>query len=311
MKKVYVLHENSDWVIPLRTELEGRHVEFEEWFLHEGQVDLRKVPPNGVFYNRMSASSHTRGHVYGPEYCAGVLSWLESHRRRVLNGRRALQLEVSKVEQYMAFRSQGILYPPTVAAVGKDAIAKAAESFDGRIFMTKDNRAGRGLGIRRFDDSGTLREYVNGSSFQESRDGITLLQEFIEAPEPFITRVEFIQRRFVYAVRVDSSQGYELCPADVCQVRSSVPGSANDARPRFEIIHDFESPLIQQYEWFLEKEGIDIAAFEFVLDKDGTPYTYDLNTNTNYNSEAESAAGFSGMGRLAEYLGEELSRVEV
>ena len=37
---------------------------FEEWFLSEGVLDLAGAPPQGVFYNRMSASSHTRGHRY-------------------------------------------------------------------------------------------------------------------------------------------------------------------------------------------------------------------------------------------------------
>ena len=50
-------------------------------------------PPEGVFYNRMSASSHTRGHTYAPEYAAAVIEWLERHGRTVVNGRRALQLD--------------------------------------------------------------------------------------------------------------------------------------------------------------------------------------------------------------------------
>ena len=51
------------------------------------------------------------------------------------------------------------------------------------------------------------------------------------------------------------------------------------------------------------------AGVEFVVDQDGSPYTYDINTNTNYNSEAESRAGCSGMGAIAEYLGQELAEV--
>ena len=31
------------------------------------KIDFSNIPPNGVFYNRMSASSHTRGHRYAPE----------------------------------------------------------------------------------------------------------------------------------------------------------------------------------------------------------------------------------------------------
>ena len=36
---------------------------------------------------------------------------------------------------------------------------------------------------------------------------------------------------------------------------------------------------------------------------DGERVVYDVNTNTNYNAEAEQAAGKSGMGAIAQYLG--------
>jgi len=56
--KIFVLHENAAWVEPLRKALAERSLPFEEWFLDEGRVDLASAPPAGVFYNRMSASSH-------------------------------------------------------------------------------------------------------------------------------------------------------------------------------------------------------------------------------------------------------------
>ena len=139
MRRVHILHENADWAAPLRTELERRAVPFVEWFLDQGTLDLTVAPPDGVFFNRMSASSHTRGHPFAPEYTAAVLSWLEAHERRVVNGTRALQLETNKVSQYMAFRAHGIRTPRTVAAVGKEAVVAAADRFDGP-FITKHIR---------------------------------------------------------------------------------------------------------------------------------------------------------------------------
>jgi hypothetical protein len=76
--KIYVIHENDAWVEPLRAAFAERGLPFQEWFLSEGLVDLSAVPPDGVFYNRMSASSHTRGHRYAPELTAATLAWLES-----------------------------------------------------------------------------------------------------------------------------------------------------------------------------------------------------------------------------------------
>ena len=36
--------------------------------------------------------------------------------------------------------------------------------------------------------------------------------------------------------------------------------------------------------------------------------TYDINTNTNYNSDAEQKAGKSGMRTLSQFLGADLTR---
>ena len=68
----------------------------------EGILDLRAEPPPGVFYNRMSASSHTRNHRYAPELTGAVLAWLKRHGAVVVNGERALQARLSKVAQYEA-----------------------------------------------------------------------------------------------------------------------------------------------------------------------------------------------------------------
>ena len=103
-----MIHENEPWVVPLRTAFNALGTPFEEWFLDRGVLDLNKAPPEGVFYNRMSASSHTRGRTYAPEYAGAVIEHLERHGRAVVTGRRALQLELSKVAQYQALAAHGM-----------------------------------------------------------------------------------------------------------------------------------------------------------------------------------------------------------
>ena len=301
MSQIYVIHENDAWTAPLLNELETLELPYESWFIDRGLIDINRAPPNGVFYNRMSASSHTRGHRFAPEYTAGVLSWLESHGRRVLNSSRALQLEVSKVAQYTALNAHRIRTPKTIAAIGSSEIVEAAREFSGS-FITKHNRAGKGLGVHLFHDVDTVQDYVFGPEFQASIDGVTLIQEYIESPQPYITRVEFVGGKFLYAVRVDTSEGFELCPADVCSTQGKT-------QPRFSIIQDFRHPIIVRYERFLEANDIHIAGIEFIIDKNGQLFTYDVNTNTNYNSEAERAVGLSGLQAIAKYLGDELTYV--
>jgi hypothetical protein len=297
-------------VEPLRAAFTELGLPYEEWFLSEGVRDFSVAPPQGVFYNRMSASAHTRGHRYGPELTAGVLAWLSSHGRRVINDGRALQLELSKLDQYATLARYGIRTPRTVAAVGRAHVVSAAKSFSGS-FISKHNRAGKGLGVQLFNDIAALQDYVESDAFEDSVDGITLIQEYIRAPEPYITRVEFVGGEFLYAVRVDTSLGFELCPADVCQVGDAhcpVGESAPAAAPRFRIVEGFAHPIVRRYRRFIAENGIGIAGIEFITDAAGDFYTYDVNTNTNYNPDAEAAAGISGMRAIAAYLGGELAR---
>jgi 5-formaminoimidazole-4-carboxamide-1-beta-D-ribofuranosyl 5'-monophosphate synthetase len=311
--KIYVIHENDTWVEPLRTALSALDLPYEEWFVSEGLLDLSEDPPEGVFYNRMSASSHTRGHRYAPELTAGILAWLESHGMRVINNGSALRLEISKVAQYAALRRQGIRTPRTIAAVGRDKIISAAKKMSGP-FITKHNRAGKGLGVKLFQNVDALIAHVDSPAFENSVDGIMLIQEYIRAPEPYITRVEFVGGRFLYAVRVDTTLGFELCPADVCQVEDAFcPAGETPTSltvPRFQIVRDFADPIVERYRRFIADNGIGIAGIEFITDTDGEMYTYDINTNTNYNPAAESAAGIYGMRAIAAYLGSELKKLE-
>lgn len=305
--QIFVIHENDTWLEPLRGALAELDLPYEEWHLDQGLLDLTVPPPEGVFYNRMSASSHSRGHRYAPEYTGCVLAWLEYHGRRVINSSRALRLELSKIAQYAALQELGIRTPHTVAAVGRNSIIEAAKRFDHRPFMSKHNRGGNGLGVRLFHDRESLVSYIDGPGFEPSVDGVTLIQEYIEAPEPFITRVEFVGGRFLYAVRVNTSDGFELCPADACREDDD---HSENVPPLFHIIEGFQNPLVSRYQHFLETNGIHIAGIEFILDRGGAVYTYDVNTNTNYNSEAEAETGISGMRAIAAYLGDELACLE-
>jgi len=69
---------------------------------------------------------------------------------------RALALEVSKIAQYAALSNYGVRTPRTLAAVGRGHIIEAAKNFAG-AFITKHNRAGKGLGVRLFHDVGGFR----------------------------------------------------------------------------------------------------------------------------------------------------------
>ena len=160
-------------------------------------------------------------------------------------------------------------------------------------------------------------------------DGIWLLQEYVKAARPVITRAEFVGGRFVYAVEVDTSAGFLLCPADECQ---TAVGDANcpvgseatpalpstpafpPAPPRFTVLEQgIEAELVESLERFLATVGVDVSGVEFIRTAEGNmPMVYDVNTNTNYNPQAEERSGRagterSGPGALAQFLQQQLS----
>ena len=310
MTHIHVIHENAAWLEPLADALNRQGLPWRDWFLDGGVFDLSRPPPEGVFYNRMSASSHTRGHRYAAELTAAVLAWLERHGRRVVNGSRALDLEISKVRQYAALEAADIRTPDTVLVAGKELLVAAARKhFAAGAFILKPNRGGKGLGVRLFYTVDALGSYLDGLEYEPPVDGLHLLQEYVRAKVPLITRAEFIGGRFIYAVEVDTSEGFELCPADACAVGDTACPATEEPRAKFTIIDDIDAGLKRRYEAFLSANGINVAGIEFVMDNAGAAYTYDVNTNTNYNPDAEARASRSAMGALARYLGEELERI--
>jgi len=310
MTQIHVIHENAAWLEPLAAALERQALAWRNWFLDRGVFDLSRPPPEGVFYNRMSASSHTRDHRFAAELTVSVLAWLERHGRRVVNGSPALDLEISKARQSTALEKAGIRTPETVLVAGKELVVEAAQQhFGGGPFILKPNRGGKGLGVRLFHSADALADHLHSQDYEPPADGVHLLQQYVRAPVPLITRAEFIGGRFMYAVEVDTSDGFELCPADACAVGDAFCPAGEEPRAKFTIIGDIDPALKHRYEAFLAANDIGVAGIEFIADTEGTVYTYDVNTNTNYNPDAEARAGRSGMDTLARYLGAELAKV--
>lgn len=299
--KVYVLHENPEWYAPLAAAFDQAGLPHEQWLLGEAVLDLAAAPPPGVFWSRMSASSHTRGHPFAKDQTRGVLAWLAAHDRRVVNGRAALELEVSKVDQLVALRAAGFDVPRTIAVAGTTELPAAARKLPSP-FVSKHNQGGKGLGVRLLRSHDEFDEYLAGPEYEAPVDGITLLQEYLVAAQPRITRAEIVGGEFVYAITADTARGgFQLCPADACAVPA--PGESSAQEPSlFALREGFEHPITARYAEFAVRHGIEIAGFEFIETADGRLVTYDINTTTNYNAAIEAAAPRPALPAVARFL---------
>lgn len=322
-RPVVILHENPEWIGPLARALGTVGVPFEERSLTSGAFDLAETPPDAVYWSRLSASAHTRGHGTAKDYARALLAWLEAHGRRVVNGSAALELEVSKTRQYVTLAAAGLPVPRTVAVVGTDDLVAQAARLP-TPFVTKHNQGGKGLGVRRFDDLADFAAVVAWGGLEPAPDGVTLLQEYVPAAEPSVTRLEFVGGRFHYAMRVDTSGGsFELCPAEACQVPAAgvlvaataglplgavQPGIAAAAcdttvtgafTPLPQITA--EHPLVRRLETYLAAQRVEIAGVELIETPGGDLVVYDINVNTNYNPDVEAQAPSAALA-VARYL---------
>lgn len=286
---IYIIHDNSKWLSNLKDELNSQKLEFTEWNLKTdskliSNIDIEKEPPKGIFYNRVSASSHTREARYSLENCRILLSWLEKWNRKVINGSSTLDIEASKFRQYLELLTHSINIPKTHLATNKNDILSITKKHffsKKKPCIIKDNRGGSGISVELFHQEDKLIEYLLSNDYTNPIDSLTLIQEYINSPENYITRLEFINQQFVYAVRVDTSNGFKLCPADKCLLKQQ-------HKPKFQIIDNFSNTkLIENCINLMKKNNIDVCGMEFIKDKDNNIYVYDINCNTNYNSDAE------------------------
>jgi hypothetical protein len=200
---------------------------------------------------------------------------------------------MSKVDQHTALRAAGFDVPHTVAVVGRGDLVVEAKALESP-FITKHNQGGKGLGVRRFDRHEDFSDYVEGPDFEAPVDGIILLQEYVEPAGGFVTRVELVGGEFLYALSADTRLGFELCPADECDLPDG---------GLFHWREGYDDPIVHRYLEFARRWDIGIAGFENIETADGRTVTYDINTNTNYNPVVEAEAARSGPQAVARYLG--------
>ena len=317
--KAYIIHENEEWLIPLRKALEKFDVQYEEWLLDDMTINIDQSPPNGIFFSRMSASNYTRNHLHSNQSSNIILTWLENHNRRVINGTNVLKIEFSKVLQQLLLKQSGFKTPKTIVAVGINKIKEAASDLNVYPMIIKPNQGGKGFGVKLINTINELDEMLEDNLINSSKDDTWLLQEKISTNEEFITRMEFIGGNFIYSLKVFSKNSFELCPADACEVdldQFCPVDETNDiknSQPSFFIDDDPDKNLAKQLTIFLKKHQIEVAGVEFIRNKDGVPIFYDINTNTNYNLNAEkqSKVNKNGMEEIALFLKSELDKISI
>jgi hypothetical protein len=308
-----IYYEHPDWFRPLFQELDRRGVWYEAIHASSHGFDPAGEPRHAVVFNRMSPSAWLRGHARAIHYTTEYLHHLESRGVRVINGSAAWKTEISKARQTALLRDLALPHPRTL--VISDA-ALAPEAAGGLRYpvIVKPNIGGSGAGIVRFDTPEALARAAANGTIDLGVDSVGLVQEFIPQESGRIVRVEVLNGRFLYAIRIYTpGDDFNLCPADVCQSVDGVAleraACAIDAPKNRLRVEAYTPPaeINANVERIMNRADIEIGGVEyFVDDRDGQLYYYDINALSNFVADAPRVLGFDPFARLADWLEAEL-----
>jgi hypothetical protein len=318
LEPLAIYYEHPDWFRPLFAELDRRGTPYVK--LHVGAHrwdDAEPTSPYAVVFNRMSPSAYLRGHGSEIFSTASFLAHVEARGVRTVNGSAAWKTEISKADQLALLQRLGLPHPRArVITDPKDAPA-AAEGLRFPI-VVKPNVGGSGAGIRRFDTREGLAAIVDGGTLDLGIDGVALVQEYIPAADGRIVRVEVLDGRYLYAIRIYSTgDQFNLCPADVCQrvdgAELERAACALDAPKNGLKVEGYEPPadVIWAVERIMAEAGIELGGVEYMIDaRDGRLYYYDVNALSNFVADAPRIVGFDPFARLADWLERELAEAQ-
>lgn len=323
-KSVAIYYEHPEWFRPLFAALERRGIEYAPVDAANHSYDPTEnfADEYSLFFNRMSASAYLRDNGNAIFYTRGLLASLERQNVRVINGYESFQIEISKALQAALFQSLGIKSPKTRVVNSTKQIAHAASDFAFPI-VVKPNIGGRGAGIVKFDSIAELITAVEQNLLEIQNvlgiDSTALVQEFAKKRGGFITRVETLNGKFLYAIKIyPNDESFNLCPAEVCQIedRKGVTESAGELciadAPKSGLKIERCEPsreIIEMVERIVQAAKIDVGGVEYLIDdKTGEALFYDINALSNFVADWQNLIGFDPHENLVNFLQQEIQK---
>ena len=315
-RSIAVYYEHPDWFRPLFAELERRGVPHtlvdasRHGFDPAGGIEPADgAGRNGhpLVFNRMSPSAWKRGRAHAILHTLHYLRYLERAGVPVVNGLRAFTVETSKALQISLIERLGLSAPRTRVVNHPTVLPAAADDLEFPL-VVKPNIGGSGAGIVRFDSRDELEAAVEQDLIPPSLDGILLLQEFHPSEDETIVRVETLEGRTLYGIRVHvgAGAGYNLCPADLCATvkDETLGGVACPAATRLGV-EGFDPP--QEIRAAVGRIAVaahlDVGGIEYLESRrDGRRYYYDINALSNFVADPVRVVGFDPTVSLVDSL---------
>ena len=315
-----VFYEHPEWFRPLFAELDRRGLPYVRIDASEHRFDpSAREAPYSLLVNRVSASSYLRGHAAAIFHAREYLGHLEALGVPIVNGSRAYGLDTSKARQLTLMTTLGLPHPRSrvVNQVGQIGPAAAELAYP---IIVKPNIGGSGALMRRFETPAELASAADSGELSGilGLDSTAIVQEYHPPRGGSIVRIEALADRFLYAIRieVDPSQGFNICPADICRVPADEPvgnGAAGEvgaplveASTKRSLKIEVADPPARMVEGVLRifrSEAVDVGGVEYLeSERDGELYFYDVNTLSNFVTDAPRLVGFDPFERLVDHI---------
>lgn len=308
-KPIGILYEHPEWFAPLFAELDRRGVSYERILAHSHRYDpSARSSPYGLVVNRVSPSAYLRDHTSAIFQTLPYLEHLEALGVPTVNGARAHTSEISKARQLANLAALGIPHPRSRVVNAPDQIAPAAAELAYPIIV-KPNIGGSGALMRRFFAPEELAAVVAAGELDDSfgLDHTAIVQEYHPPLNGGIVRVEALDGQFLYAIRIysDPNEGFNLCPADICQAPEGENGAVALPAKKPMRIEAVTPPawVVEAVLRIFAHSGIDIGGVEYLeSERDGQIYLYDVNALSNFVTDAPRLVGFDPFARFADYI---------
>jgi hypothetical protein len=313
---IAIYYEQPNWFKPLFAELDRRGTPYVKLFApdHTYSPDDHPEELYSLVFNRMSPSAWNRDHGDQIFYTLGFLDHLQQRGVKVINGLKAYSSELSKASQLSLLDRLGLGFPKA-RVIHRAAQAPAASEGLRWPVVVKPNIGGSGAGVKRFDHISQLqaasqRAAGDPDALALGMDSTALVQEFIPARGAHIVRVEVLNGKYLYAIKVHiTGETFDLCPADICRTSSGVDlnraACAIDAPKSGITVEGFTPPdeAIADVELIMKHSGIDIGGVEYIVDdRDGARLYYDTNALSNFVADGKNVVGFDPFEKLVDWL---------
>jgi hypothetical protein len=310
-KPIAIYYEQPHWFKPLFAELDRRGTRYVKINAVDHAYAIEDHPEQrfSIVLNRMSPSAWNREHGDAIFYTLGFLDQLERRGVRVINGLKAFRTELSKAAQLSMLASLDLPFPKARVIHRASQTLAAVEGLRWPI-VVKPNIGGSGAGVKRFDTPEALAQAAEANDLAFGLDTTALVQEFIPARDAHIVRVEVVNGKFLYAIKVHiTGETFDLCPADICKTTGGVELSRVacpvDAPKTGISVEGYDPPaeVIADVERIMSHAGIELGGVEYITDdRDGKRLYYDINALSNFVADGLRVVGFDPFVRLVDWL---------